>query len=229
MEDLRYRIAMPIRVFIFEDHWMCREALIAVLEKIAGIQIVGASEQVQEGLQECFAIKPEVVLMDILFHGEKQGIQATAAIKEKLPETKIIIFTDFPDEETLHSAVKAGASGFLLKREVQDPDIIVSAIRMVHRGDSYLTPSMTTKILNVVQRLADSNNSFGLTRREREVLRFIAKGADNRSIGKSLGIDERTVANHVSNVLFKMNAKNRTEAAAIASRVGMLDPSRNAN
>ena len=216
-----YRHDMPVKVFIFEDHWMCREALVSVLGKEDGIEIMGTSEDAREGLPACIDCKPDVVLMDVLFRGERLGLQATAELKEKLPETKVIIFTEFPDEETLQGAVKAGASGFLLKKEVQDPEIILNAIRAVHHGDAYLTPSMIAKVLNVVRRLSDKDK-YELTKRERQILKLISEGNDNRGIAKDLQIDERTVANHVSNLLFKMNAKNRTEAAAIARKEGIL-------
>lgn len=220
--DLCYRISMPIRVFIFEDHWMCREALVSVLGKDGAIEIAGASERVEEGLEECRRLRPDVVLMDVLFQGEKLGIQATAFIRKDLPKTKVIIFTEFPDEETLHSAIEAGAAGFLLKKEVQDPEVILRAIRSVHGGDAYMTPSMTARVLNVVRRLS-GGDSRGLTKREREIVRLMADGNDNRGIGKALGIDERTVANHVSNILYKMDARNRTEASAIARREGLVE------
>ncbi len=201
---------------------MCREALMAVLEKAADIELAGASDRVKDGLEECKTLKPDVVIMDVQFQGEKLGIEATVSLRKALPGTKVIIFTEFPDEAILQSAVQAGASGFLMKKEVEDPDIITGAVRAVHRGEAYLTPSMTAKILNVVQRLSE-HDKYGLTKREMEVLKLIAEGSDNRGIAKTLSIDERTVANHVSNILFKMNAKNRTEAAAIARREGIVE------
>ncbi len=201
---------------------MCREALVSVLSKEKGIEIAGASEHVQDGIKEAMRIKPDVVLMDILFHKENLGIGATTTLKERLPETKVIIFTEFPDEEILRGAIKAGASGFLLKKEVQDPDIIVKAIQAVHRGDAYITPSITAKILDEIKKLTEKCK-FELTKRELQILRFIADGKDNNGIAQALDIDIRTVANHVSNILFKMNAKNRTEAAAIARKEGLID------
>lgn len=217
-----YTAPMPIRVFIFEDHWMCREALVSVLGKEQEIEIIGVSEEPRQGIAACAECGPDVVLMDVLFQGERLGLWATTELGKRLPQTRVIIFTEFPDEETLQGAVKAGASGFLLKKEVQDPDIILNAIRSVHRGDAYLTPSMIAKILNVVRRLSD-RGKYDLTRREAQILQFITEGNDNRGIAKELRIDERTVANHVSNLLFKMNAKNRTEAAAIARREGLAE------
>jgi len=200
---------------------MCREALVSVLAKAEDISLAGTFERVDEGLKAVVSSRPDVVLMDVLFKGEKLGMQATAELKQLLPETRVIIFTEFPDEETLQSAIRAGAAGFLLKTEVQDPDVILRAIRSVHRGDAYMTPSMIAKVLRVVQRLSDKDK-YELTRRELEILRLIAEGNDNKGIAKMLAIDIRTVANHVSNLLFKMSAKNRTEAAAIARREGLV-------
>ena len=218
---------MSIKVFIFEDHWMCREALVSVLSKVDGIEVVGAAEEVQEGLDHALKIKPDVVLMDIRFkikdsdRQENLGIKATSVLTKKLPETKVIVFTEFPDEDNLHSAVKAGASGYLLKTEVQDSDIIVQAINSVHRGEAYMTPSMTAKILKVVKKLS-KDCKYDLTKREIEIVRLIAEGKDNREIAKTLNVNVRTIANHVSNILLKMHAKNRTEAAAIARKDGVI-------
>ncbi len=222
LRDCDMKQVMPIKVFIFEDHWMCREALVALLGREKWIEISGTAEEVQKGLGEVVRLRPDVILMDILFQGEKLGVEAARAIKGKLPESKVIMFTEFPDEETLRDAIKAGAAGYLLKKEVQDPEILVHAIRSVHLGDAYMTPSMTSKILNVVKKQSD-DPKYELTKRELEVLRLVTEGRDNRGIAKELQIDERTVANHVSNLLFKMNAKNRTEAAAIARREGIVE------
>lgn len=212
----------PIRVFIFEDDWMCREALVSVIGKEEGIDVIGDAEDLHEGLDRALKINPDVVLMDIRYHGENLGIDATSTINKKLPETKVIVFTAFPDEENLRNAVKAGASGYLLKKEVQDPDTIVQAIHTVYRGNAYMTPAITAKILNVIKNLT-KNRQYELTKREVEILRSIAEGKDNSEIANALSINIRTVANHVSNILFKMNAKNRTEAAVIARKDGVID------
>jgi len=198
-----------------------------VLSKIDDIEVVGAAEEVQEGLDRALKVKPDVVLMDIRFKTktsdrlEDLGIKATSVLTEKLPEVKVIVFTEFPDEDNLHSAVKAGASGYLLKTEVQDPDIIVQAIDSVYRGEAYMTPSMTAKILKVVKKLS-KDCKYDLTKTEQKVVKLIAEGKDNREIAKTLNVNVRTIANHVSNILLKMNAKNRTEAAAIARKDGVI-------
>ena len=192
-----------------------------MIGKEDGIDVVGDAEDVCEGLERALKINPDVVLMDIRYHGENLGIEATSTIKKKLPETKVIVFTAFPDEENLRDAVKAGASGYLLKKEVQDPDTIVQAIHTVYRGNAYMTPAITAKILNIIKGLT-RKREYELTKREVEILRLIADGKDNSEIANALSINIRTVANHVSNILFKMNAKNRTEAAAMARRDGLI-------
>jgi DNA-binding NarL/FixJ family response regulator len=215
------RVLVPVRVFLFEDHWMHREALVRVLGQDETIEVVGAAEDAQESLERAIEIQPDVVLMDVMFGGRPDGIDATITLKARLPATRVIIFTEQADETILQRAIGAGASGLLLKPEVQDPDVVARAIHTVHRGDGYLTPAMTERVLAVVRRLAKPNQ-FDLTRREVEVLELLVEGKDNRRIGQELAIDERTVAKHVGNLLFKMSAKNRTEAAAIARKEQIL-------
>lgn len=214
--------AMPIKLFIFEDNWMCREAIVTVLGRESGIDIAGSSGNVDEGMSEALRIIPDVVLMDIRFDREDLGIAATTRLKCEIPESKVIIFTDYNDEENLRQAIKAGASGFLLKSEIRDPELLVRAIKTVHLGDAFMTPSITARVLREIRRLSEETG-FDLTGRELQILRLIADGRDNRSIAGGLGIEVRTVANHVSNILFKMDARNRTEAAAIARREGLLE------
>lgn len=110
-----------IKLFVFEDAWMCREALVAVLGQEADLQIVGAAATVAEGLAALPTAKPDVVMMDLRFGQEVQGIAATRKVKALLPNTQVVIFTDFPQDADLEDAIQAGATGFLLKQEVQDP------------------------------------------------------------------------------------------------------------
>lgn len=211
-----------IKVFIFEDHWMCREALIAVLGQEADFELVGVAADVSEGLAALTTARPDVVLMDLRFHGETRGIEATARIKMMLPHIQVIIFTEFPEDTDLEKAVKAGASGFLLKKEVQNSAMIVDAIHAVHRGDAYLTRTAATKALREIKRLSRSS-VYGLTEREVQILKLIAVGRENHEIAQHLGIAERTTANHVSNILSKLDARNRTEAVSVARRDGLIE------
>jgi len=160
--------------------------------------------------------------MDLRFHGETRGIEATARIKALLPHTQVIIFTEFPEDTDLGAAVKAGASGFLLKKEVQNSAMIVDAIHAVHQGDAYLTRTAATRALREIKRLSRSS-VYGLTEREVQILKLIAVGRENHEITQHLGIAERTTANHVSNILSKLNVRNRTQAVSVARRDGLIE------
>jgi DNA-binding NarL/FixJ family response regulator len=196
---------------------MCREALVAVLRKEAGLNVVGVAADVGDGLSRLPKASPDVVLMDLRFNGEIKGIEATRRIRKRLPQTKVIIFTDFPEDVRLTEAVQAGSSGFLDKKEVQDPAILVEAIHTVHKGDAYFTRTAATKAVRELRRLANA-----LTNRELEVLKVMAEGAGNQEIASRLKISERTVANHVGSILSKLYAKNRTEAVALARREQLI-------
>jgi two-component system, NarL family, response regulator DevR len=211
----------PIRVFVFEDEWMCREAIQSVIERAQGIDMVGAASTAAHAVEDATALKPDVILMDIRLQGDINGIKATEVLSRRCPEARVVIFTSFPDSDTLNAAILAGAAGYLLKEETGNPDILIQAIREVYQGNAYMTPRISAEILKVIRKPHD-HNPFGLTRREFEILKLIADGLNNRAIARKLSIQERTVANHVSNILFKINAKNRTEAACIARRQGLL-------
>lgn len=211
-----------IKVFIFEDEWMVREALTSIIEKSdLGLQVVGEADNAESGVKSALEAKPDIVLMDLRLKGPTSGIEAMRQLIAKLPEVKVIIFTSFPDEATLRNAVNSGAQGYLLKPEVTDPDTILKAILEVNAGRSYLTPTMTAKILDIVRK-SGSDDRFNLSEREKEILGLIVEGNSNKQIAGILSIDERTVANHVSRILEKMGAKNRTDAAVKARNEGII-------
>jgi NarL family two-component system response regulator LiaR len=211
-----------IKVFIFEDEWMVREALESIIEKSdSGLEFIGDADNVEQGVKTALEVKPDVVLMDLRLKGQMNGIEAMRIILNKQPDIKIIVFTSFPDEKTLHESVDLGAQGYLLKQEVTDPSIIINAIHEVHAGHSYLTPSMTAKMLNIVRK-SKAVNDYNLTDREKEVLSLISEGNANKQIAGILEIDERTVANHISHILDKMGAKNRTDAVIRAREEGII-------
>lgn len=216
-------LATMIKIFIFEDSWMCREALVAVLGQEANLQVVGAVATVAEGLAALPMAKPDVVVMDLRFGQDVQGIAATRRVKALLPTTQVIIFTDFPQDADLEEAIQAGATGFLLKQEVQDPVVIVNAIHTVYRGEAYLTPAIATQALQKIKnRLSLRDPHHDLTSRELEILHLIADGLENKEIARRMQISEHTVANHISPILSKLNARNRTDAVAIARRKGVI-------
>ncbi|MDG4595248.1 MAG: response regulator transcription factor [Candidatus Contendobacter sp.] len=208
-----------IKIFVFEDSWMCREALVAVLGQETDLQIVGAAATVAEGLAALPTAQPDVVVMDLRFGQGVEGIVATRRVKALLPNAQVIIFTDFPQDADLEEAIQGGATGFLLKQEVQDPAVIVSAIHAVYLGEAYLTPVFATEVVQKIKgRLPPHHSHNHLTLREVEILNLIADGLENKEIARSLHISEHTVANHVNAILSKLNARNRTDAVAIARR-----------
>ena len=210
-----------INLFVFEDEWMCREAIQSVIDRTVDIELVGTAEKAEGLIKTIVTLKPDVVLMDIRLKGKISGIEATKIITKRCPNTRVIIFTNFPDSETLNAAILAGAAGYLLKEETSNPDILIQAIREVAQGNSYMTPRISAEILKVI-RNRNHLKQMGLTQRELELVKLMAEGLNNREIARRLKIKERTVANHIGNILFKLNAKNRTEAVSIARNNGLL-------
>lgn len=204
---------------------MCREALVTVLGQEANLHVVGAVATVAEGLAALPTTKPDVVLMDLRFGQEVHGIMATRQVKTLLPNAQVIIFTDFPRDTDLEEAIQAGATGFLLKQEVQDPALLIAAIHTVQRGEAYFTPTIATQALQKIKSIKRSphDSHHDLTLRENEILKLIAAGQENKEIARCLQIAERTVANHISTILSKLNARNRTDAVAIARRRGVIN------
>jgi DNA-binding NarL/FixJ family response regulator len=210
-----------ISVFVFEDEWMCREAIQSVIDRTDGIEVVGTAEKADGFIEDLAALKPDVVLMDVRLKGGINGIKATKILAKRCPSAHVIIFTNFPDSETLNAAILAGAAGYLLKEETSNPEILIQAIREVAQGNAYMTPRISSEILKVIRK-RNHLNQLGLTQREIEILKLMAEGLNNRDIARTLKIKERTVANHISNILFKLNAKNRTEAVCITRNSGLL-------
>ena len=216
----------PIRVLIVDDHALFRRGLQMVLESEADIEVVGEAGDGQEAVERAEAFTPDVVLMDVRMP-RRSGIEATRTIKDTLPSTKIIMLTISDEEADLYEAIKAGASGYLLK-EISIEEV-AGAVRRVNGGQSLISPSMASKLLNefasMVKRRDERSQVPGprLTDRELEVLKLVAKGMNNRDIGKELFISENTVKNHVRNILEKLHLHSRMEAVVYAVRERLLD------
>lgn len=197
-----------------------------VLEGEADIDVVGEAGDGDEAVERAEATTPDVVLMDVRMP-KRSGIDATRVIKESIPSTKIVMLTISDEEADLYEAIKAGASGYLLKEIAIEE--LASAVRSVHGGQSLISPSMASKLLNefatMVQRRDERADvpSPRLTDRELEVLELVAKGMNNRDIGAALFISENTVKNHVRNILEKLHLHSRMEAVVYAVREKLLD------
>jgi DNA-binding NarL/FixJ family response regulator len=216
----------PVRVLIVDDHALFRRGLQMVLEGETDIDVVGEAGDGQEAIERAESTTPDVVLMDVRMP-KRSGIEATRTIKDTLPSTKILMLTISDEEADLYEAIKAGASGYLLK-EISIEEV-ADAVRAVHAGQSLISPSMASKLLNefaaMVKRRDERTQVPGprLTTRELEVLKLVAKGLNNRDIGQELFISENTVKNHVRNILEKLHLHSRMEAVVYAVREKLLD------
>ena len=215
-----------IRVLIADDHALFRRGLQMVLETEADIDVVGEAEDGSEAIQKVEETSPDVVLMDVRMP-KRTGIEATRTIKDTMPLTKILMLTISDEEADLYEAIKAGASGYLLKEISIDE--VANAVRSVQAGQSLISPSMASKLLtefaSIVKRRDERTQLPGprLTERELEVLKLVAKGLNNRDIGAELFISENTVKNHVRNILEKLHLHSRMEAVVYAVREKLLD------
>ncbi|MEX2293789.1 MAG: response regulator transcription factor [Acidimicrobiales bacterium] len=215
-----------IRVMICDDHALFRRGLVMVLETEEGIEVVGEAEDGEDAIAKVEDMAPDVVLMDIRMP-RVSGIEATRAIAERVPAAKILMLTVSDEEEDLYEAIKAGATGYLLK-EISIEEV-ATAIRAVVGGQSLISPSMASKLLTEFTSLtkkAEDRQSVStprLTDRELEVLKLVAEGMSNREIAGELFISENTVKNHVRNILEKLHLHSRMEAVVYAVREKLLD------
>ena len=208
-----------LTVLIVDDHAMVREGLQTFLELHDSIEVVGEASNGQEAIELTRRLLPDVVLMDLVMP-ETNGIVATQEIRQLRPETKIIALTSFGEEERVVAAMKAGATGYLLKN-VSPPDI-VRAIEDVCRGDVHLHPEVARTLVDQVADTRPQGTPYTLTKRESQVLQLIANGFNNQDIATELGIVVKTVKVHVSNILKKLDVADRTQAAVYAIRMGLV-------
>ena len=224
-----------VRVLVVDDQQLMRDGIASLLRVQAGIEIVGTAANGQEAVERASSQQPDVILMDVRMP-VLDGVAATEQIHRQMPACKILMLTTFNDDTYILEALQVGASGYLLK-DLPARDL-AQAIRAVHRGIFQLDPSVADQLKALLSQsratredsqkknvstapAADTPNAnpFGLTEltgRELEVLRLIAKGATNREIAEALVISEGTVKNHISNILVRLNVRDRTQAAIYA-------------
>jgi DNA-binding NarL/FixJ family response regulator len=218
----------PIRTMIVDDHALFRRGLEMVLEEEADIELAGQASDGTEAIEKAAEFLPDVVLMDIRMP-RSSGIEACRAMKEAAPSAKIVILTISDEEEDLFEAIRAGASGYLLKDIPLDD--VADAVRAVHGGQSLINPSMAAKLLTEFAALARRDEEERaqevpaprLTEREMQVLKLVARGMNNRDIAKELFISENTVKNHVRNILEKLQIHSRMEAVMVAVREKLIE------
>jgi DNA-binding NarL/FixJ family response regulator len=220
--------AEPIRTMIVDDHALFRRGLEMVLDEEPDIELVGQASDGAEAVEKAAESLPDVVLMDIRMP-RSSGIEACRAMKEAAPSAKIVILTISDEEEDLFEAIRAGASGYLLKDIPLDE--VADTVRAVHGGQSLINPSMAGKLLTEFATLARRDDEERaqevpaprLTEREMQVLKLIARGMNNRDIAKELFISENTVKNHVRNILEKLQIHSRMEAVMVAVREKLIE------
>lgn len=212
-----------IKILIVDDHPVVRDGLNAILETQADFVVVGEAGDGQEAVAQVAQLQPDVVLLDMDMP-LMDGLEALRSIMQQRPHTKVIIFTVFDSDERILAAVQAGARGYLLKGDAPR-DEIFRAVRTVYGGGVLLQPIVASKLLNQMQAAPltiKSQTDEPLTAREREVLALVARGLANKEIANRLVISERTVKFHVSALLAKLKADNRTEAVTIAAQRGLI-------
>jgi two-component system NarL family response regulator len=216
----------PIRVLVVDDHAVFRRGLQMVLEQEPDIEVVGEAGDGAEAVTMAANTAPDIVLLDVRMP-RRGGIDACTAIKDAVPSVAIIMLTISDEEADLYDAIKAGAVGYLLKDIPIDE--VATAVRAVRGGQSYISPSMASKLLTefaTMVRRSDERQQLPapkLTDREMEVLKLVAKGLNNRDIAKQLFISENTVKNHIRNILEKLQLHSRMEAVVYAVREKLLE------
>ncbi len=217
-----------LRVLIVDDHAIVRAGLRTVLEDEPGLEIVGEAANAGESLTKAEALRPDVVLMDIRMGegDDASGIDACREIRAELPETQVIMFTSYGQREAVLASIMAGATGFLTKN-ISHADL-VAAIQAAGRGESLLEPSITREVIERLAELSQvpSKPEDVLSAREKEVLTLIAQGCTNKEIAAKLFLSPYTARNHVTHVLDKLGLSRRSEAAAQAVRLGLLQTKR---
>ena len=219
-------VADPIRVLVVDDHALFRRGLEMVLAHEADIDIVGEASDGSEAVDQAAALLPDIVLMDVQMP-KRSGIDACTAIKDVVPSAKIVMLTVSEDEADLYEAIKAGASGYLLK-EISIEEV-ATGLRAVAGGQSLISPSMAAKLLtefSTMMKRSDDRQQVPaprLTDRELDVLKLVARGMNNRAIATQLFISENTVKNHLRNILDKLQLHSRMEAVVYAVREKLLE------
>lgn len=233
---------MAIRVLVVDDQSLIREGLTIILDSQSDIKVVGQAADGREAISLASRLQPDVILMDIKMP-RMDGIKATRQIKEEYAKTQIIILTTYAEDELVFEGIRAGASGYLLKDITRDQ--LVEAVRGAARGEAQIDPAVAAQVLAEFQRMANALRRHtlrppttadeavtdlppleALTPREETILHLLTEGLTNAGIAARLHLSEGTVKNHVSEILSKLHANDRTHAVVLAIKRGLLDLTR---
>jgi DNA-binding NarL/FixJ family response regulator len=206
-------------VVVVDDHEVVREGLRAFLELQDGIEVAGEAADGEEAIAVAERLDPDVVLMDLVMP-RLDGLGAMRTLRERVPRARVIVLTSFLDDDKLLPALRAGAAGYLLKNA--PPPELARAVRAAHAGEALLDPVVAARLVETLA--GDGDPLDRLTPREREVLELIGRGFPNKRIARRLEVSEKTVKTHVGHVLAKLGVTDRTQAAVVAVRAGLVDP-----
>jgi len=218
------RSARSVKVLLVDDHVVMRQALRMLLEAQSELEVVADVENGRQAVQAVERLQPDVVLMDVVMPG-LNGLEATRQIRRIAPSTRVVMLSGFVDEDQLLDALRAGASGYIIKKS--DISELVLAIQTVHRGNSYFSSALSegfdlAEVLYQSKRPDQRTGADSLTPREREVLQLIAEGHTNQGIANELYISVKTVEAHKSHIMSKLHARNRTDLIRYAIRKGIV-------
>ena len=213
-----------IRVLIVDDHAVVREGLRTFLELQDDVEVIAEAADGEEAVESAQKLRPDVILMDLVMP-KLDGIAAMRRLHDLLPDARVIVLTSFLDEDRLLPAIQAGAAGYLLKNA--EPAELARAIRAAHAGEAIIDPTAAARLVRAIADVPtpSASDPDRLTRREHEVLELIARGQSNKRIAFALGISEKTVKTHVGHVLAKLDVTDRTQAALLAVREGLVSES----
>jgi len=211
-----------IKIMIADDHPLVREGIRSFLKNKPGFEVVGEAEDGEQAVSMAFALNPDVILMDLVMP-VKDGLSAIREIKAINPAARILVITSFAEDDKVFPAIKAGASGYLLKDS--SPQQLLQAIRDVYQNKSSLHPVIANKVLIEINKSPNTSDLLPrdeqLSEREKTVLKWIAQGSSNHKIAEELKLSENTVRSHISKILVKLHLANRTQATLYALREGL--------
>ncbi|KKM12220.1 hypothetical protein SY88_04610 [Clostridiales bacterium PH28_bin88] len=207
-------------MLVVDDHTLVREGIISLLSGDPFVRVVGQAETGEEGVAKALELRPDVVLMDISLP-KISGLEATARIKAKAPEIKVLVLSMYDNDEYVIQVLKYGASGYVLKKAMAQE--LINAIKTICEGETYLYPSIATKIVNQVVRSTDKAKveQDPLTERENEILAYVAKGYTNKEIAELLNLSNRTVQTHRANIMKKLDFHSTVELVKYAIKKGL--------
>ena len=212
-------MADAIRIVVVDDHAVVREGLRAFLSVQDGFEIVGEAADGDEALERAEQLDPDVILMDLVMPN-RDGVSAMQELRERAARSRVIVLTSFLEDDRLLPALEAGAAGYLLKDS--QPAELARAVRAAHAGEAIIDPTVAARLVQALSERPPAPALDDLTARERDVLKLIAQGRSNKRIALELGISEKTVKTHVGHVLAKLDVTDRTQAAVLAVRHGLI-------